>query len=98
MWCVTPKARSSHGLFRGTIAEKDPRFFGPEPAAGTAAGLLYDLAVRQRFLQFGNGRVGDLGAPEGELLQVGQPLEMHQARVADLGGWELEEPQVYQPL
>ena len=28
--CVTPKARSSHGLFRRTIAEKDPRFFGPQ--------------------------------------------------------------------
>ena len=28
--CVTLKARSSHGLFRGTIAEKDPRVFGPQ--------------------------------------------------------------------
>ena len=38
VWCVNPQTRSSHGLFRGTIAEKDPRVFGPAPAAGGAAG------------------------------------------------------------
>ena len=35
--CVTPKARSSHGLFSSTIAEKDPREAGRlrETAVGT---------------------------------------------------------------
>ena len=44
---------------------------GPAPAAGGVAGLLRDLAVGQRLLQFGDARVGDLGAPEDQRLQVG---------------------------
>ena len=50
------------------------------PAARGAAGLVEDLAVWQCLLEFGNARVGDPGAPEGELLQVGQSLKMQQAR------------------
>ena len=72
---------------------------GPAPAAGGAAGLLLDLAVGQRFLQFGNARVGDLG--EGEvksLLQVGQPRKVLQPRVGDLGFVKVELPQIGQPL
>ena len=33
--------------------------YGPAPAAGGAAGLLYDLAVGQGLLQFGDAGVGD---------------------------------------
>ena len=55
---------------------------GPAPAAGGAAGLLYNLAVGQGLLQFGDARVGDLGEVEGELLQIVHFLEMHQPRVA----------------
>ena len=47
-------------------------------------GLVRDLAVWQGLLQFGDARVGDLGVAEVELLQVRQPLEMHQSRVGDL--------------
>ena len=52
---VTPKARSSHGLLRGTIAEKDPRFFGPAPAAGGAAGFYLLI----RLPKFGDARISD---------------------------------------
>ena len=57
---------------------------GPAPAAGGAAGLLVDLAVRlldlavgQRLLQFGDTGIGDLGAVKVERLQVGHLLDMH---------------------
>ena len=61
----------------------------PAPAAGAAAGpdiewLLLDLALRQRLFQFGDARVGYLGAVEAEILKAGQPLEVHQSRVGDL--------------
>ena len=40
-----------------------------------------DVAVRQRFLQFGDARVGDLWhkSTEVEQLQVCQAFEMHEA-------------------
>ena len=51
---------------------------GPAPAAGGAAGLLRDLAVRQRPLQFGDARVGEVGAAvEYELLQICERFEMY---------------------
>ena len=55
---------------------------GPDPHRRQEGGgsLVRDLAVGQRLLQFGDARVGDPGAPEGELLQVGQSLKMQQAR------------------
>ena len=88
--CVTPNSRSSHGLFRGTIAEKDPRFFGP----ARGGGLLRDLAVGQRFLQFGDASVGDIGADALEFVQVGKPFEMYQSCVVDLGAVERQLLQV----
>ena len=42
---------------------------GPAPAAG---GLVADVAVGQRLLQFGDARAGNLGLEELELLEVGQ--------------------------
>ena len=42
--------------------------------------------------------VGDLGAVEVELLQIGQPFEVHQPRVGDLGSFKVESLQVGQPL
>ena len=58
---------------------------GPAPAAGGAAGLVVDIAIGQRLLQFGNTRVGDLGAGrEVELLQIDHPFKVYQPRVADL--------------
>jgi len=39
---------------------------------------------------FGNASVGDLGAGEVELLQLGQPLEMHQPGVSDMDDLVLE--------
>ena len=65
---------------------------------GTGGRLLPDFAVGQRFLQFGDARVGDLGAAEIEAFQTGQPREMHQSRVGDLGVVEPEIPQVGQTL
>ena len=50
-------------------------------------GLLRNLAVGQRLLQFGDARVGDLGAEEVELLQLGQTLQVHQSRVRDRGSF-----------
>lgn len=44
-------------------------------------------ALRQRLLQFGDSRVGDLGAIEDEPFQIGQLFEMHQPRVGDCGSW-----------
>ena len=43
---------------------------GPAPAPGGAAGLLLDLAVGQRLLQFGDTRVCDLGALEIQILEL----------------------------
>jgi len=37
-----------------------------------------DPALRQRLPQVGAARVGDKGAVEDELLQLSQPLELHQ--------------------
>ena len=88
--CVNPQIRSSHGLFRGTIAEKDPRVFGP----ARGGGLLRDLAVGQRFLQFGDASVGDIGADALEFVQVGKPFEMYQSCVVDLGAVERQLLQV----
>ena len=39
---------------------------------------------------FCNASVGDLGAGEVELLQLGQPLEMHQPGVSDMDDLVLE--------
>ena len=37
-----------------------------------------DLTIRQRLLEFGESRVGDLGAGESERLQTGQFLKITQ--------------------
>ena len=46
--CVNPKTRSSHGLFRGTIAEKDPWFFGPAKLTpqDTRSSVILEVYVR----------------------------------------------------
>jgi hypothetical protein len=54
---------------------------GPAPAAG---GLVADVAVGQRLLQFGDARVRDRGALEVETLQIRHPLEVHQTLVGDV--------------
>ena len=67
--------------------------------SGGAAGLLRDLAVRQRPLQFGDARVGEVGAAvEYELLQTCERFEMYQSGISDLGRHEVELLQVAHPL
>ena len=43
---------------------------------GRRGALLCDLAVGQRFLQFGDARVGHLGSGESKRFQVGQALKV----------------------
>lgn len=47
--------------------------------------LSIDNAFWQSLLQLGNTRVGDLGAIEVKLMQIGETLKMHQPSVTDLG-------------
>ena len=57
-----------------------------------------NATFRQSLLQLGNASVGNLGLPELELLQTGQPLEMHNPSVSDLDGVEGEPLKICQPL
>ena len=47
-------------------------------------GLLLDLALRQRLLQFGDVRVGDLGDPEGERPKLRQAHKVHEPWIGNL--------------
>ena len=54
-------------------------FHGVTPLIGKwGYSLSVDLAVRQRLLQFGHTRIGDLGVVEPERLQPGKFHEAHQ--------------------
>ena len=51
---------------------------------------MLNLAVRQCLLEFLHARVGDLGAVEVQLVELGQPLEVFQSSVRDLGALEAQ--------
>ena len=65
----THPLQDSHGRGSGRRTRK---------SAAPAAGLFADLAVRQRFLQFGDASVGELSFFEIEDPQIGHPLEIRQ--------------------
>jgi hypothetical protein len=72
--CVNPKLRSSHGLFRDTIAEKDPRFSDPHRRQERRRGYLLMRQLGNAFCRSAMPGVGDHGVVEQEFPQVGQPV------------------------
>ena len=55
----------------------------PHPRRNGVAGLVVDHAVGQRFFQFGDARVGDLGVRDVATVQVGYFLEIHSLAIGE---------------
>ena len=46
--------------------------------------FLVNAAFWQRLLEFLDASVGDLGARERQIIEIGQPFQVHQTSVGDL--------------
>ena len=83
--------KASCAPHRGQQPDRHPRQEGRQPDRHLVTGrLVVDLALRQRLLQFGDTRVGDLGVSETEPRQFDQSFEVDQTCVGNFGVIEVE--------